>query len=226
MKRVAILFCGRVKTWQHCFDRFNNHILRPLHDAGYVYDGFLSHTSEELDEDTKQFIEKYNIVSYASVIPDISGITIPLDLNKNSKRLSFIMYYHWKNTFHLAEVYANTHNIRYDLVIYMRADQHFSSDLIIPDSINESIIYIPHGNDWTGLNDQFAMGSFKQMKQFTSIYDNLDYIYSKTNIGFHTETYVKLHTELQNIHIQRFSLDYVLHNGRQDHDIDNRLKEL
>jgi hypothetical protein len=226
MKRVAILFCGRVKAWQHCFDRFKHHILQPLHNAGYEYDGFLSHSSKELTDDTRDFIQNYNIVSYQTIIPDISSITVPLDPHKYYKRSPYVMYYHWKNAFHLAEEYSITNGFHYDLVIYMRADQYFNSDLNILDRLDSTAIYIPSGNDWTGLNDQFAMGSFENMKIFTSLYDNVHLIYSTTGIPFHTETYVKLFTKHVNMNIQRFQLDYILHSARFDPILDNYIKSL
>lgn len=215
MKRVALLFCGRVRAHEHCHSTFQKHIVTPLREAGYEYDSFLSHSSATVDQNTQAFIDNNKVVSYEMVIPDNSHLeSIPLHEWKTSTRRSFLMYYHWKNAFRLMEAYAEQHGIRYDVVIYMRADQYFSSNLEIPGTICKNTVYIPHGSDWTGLNDQFAMGDIDSMKIYTALYDNIRRLYEKTRIGFHTETYVLLYMQDVNMNIQRFALTYELHRAR------------
>lgn len=103
--------------------------------------------------------------------------------------------------------------MNYDLVIYLRADQHFYMDLTFPSfPLPDDTLYIPSGNDHTGINDQFAMGSMKAMEHYTNCFHHITEIYKKTNIPFHTETYVKLHN--QTMKIERFYLHYALQRGR------------
>jgi hypothetical protein len=212
MKRVALLFCGRVLTHQQCRPTFQKHIVTPLRNAGYEYDSFLSHSSETIDNDTQDFINNNNVVSYEMVIPNNSHLDhVPLSRTKVSKRVSFVMYYHWMNTYRLMKEYSERHSITYDFVIYMRADQYFSSDLILPAKLNNNTVYIPAGNDHTGLNDQFAFGTMDSMKIFTDLYNNVETLYNKTGIGFHTETYVLLYMIYMNMNVIRFPLHYVLH---------------
>jgi hypothetical protein len=110
--------------------------------------------------------------------------------------------------------YSEQNGIHYDIVIYMRADQYFRSNLQIPERLMKHTLYIPLENDNTGLNDQFAMGAVETMKIYTDLYDNVRHIYEKTGVGFHTETYVLLYMQDVNMNIQRFPLNYDLHPER------------
>lgn len=224
MKRVALLFVGRIYTWEHCYPTFKKHMIEAL--DGWEIDGFLCHNSEndlsvtchpsckhckELDETSPSrlddFCKKYFIKRFANEYHDISVYT-----QFEPHRIGPIrMHYCWQKGFELIEGMG----VNYDLVIYLRADQHFYQDLQLPEfPLRDDTLYIPEGNDHTGVNDQFAMGSMKAMKHYTSSFSHMMDIYKETGIPFHTETYVKLHNQKMNI--VRFPLHYALQRGRNE----------
>jgi hypothetical protein len=148
-------------------------------------------------------------------LPDNNHLSyIPFCNVRCGKALSYVMFYHWNNAYRLMKEYSERTGVRYDIIIYIRADQQFTSDLIIPEPIQPNTVYIPNGYDWEGLNDQFAMGDINSMKIFTDLYNNVDRIYTKTRVNFHTETYVQLYLEDVNINVIRFPLHYRLHPAR------------
>ena len=214
-KRVALLFCGRVRAHEYCHPTFQKHIVTPLRNAGYEYDSFLSHSTTQIDSSIQNFIENNRVISYEMTLPNNNHLSyIPLHKDRCGRALSYVMFYHWNNAYRLMKEYSERTGVQYDMIIYMRADQQFISDLIIPEPILPNTVYIPYGYDWDGLNDQFAMGDINSIRIFTDLYNNVDRIYNKTRVNFHTETYVQLYLEDANINVIRFPLQYRLHPAR------------
>lgn len=225
MKRVALLFVGRITTWVHCYPTFEKYILSAFKEDWEI-DGFLCHNSDnsltvschpscqsckEKDESSPSrlhdFMEKYHIKHFSNVSIDLSHYS-----EFEPHRIGPIrMHYGWAKGFEMIEKTG----IMYDLVIYLRADQHFYEPLVLPPlPLSDDVLYIPQGNDHTGVNDQFAMGNMKAMKHYTSCFHQMMEIYHTTGIPFHTETYVKLHN--QKMQIIRFPLHYALQRGRNE----------
>jgi hypothetical protein len=211
--RVAFLFCGRVTGHKDCYESFIQHIVQPLN---IEYDSFLAHNSENSDTDIDLFISRYNVKSFVNELPDIQQFhTIPRDLSTWGVN-GFKMFYYWKRSYELMEDYSKTHNVHYDIVIYMRADEIFQSDIkLLP--IEKNTVYIPEGYDWMGgLNDQMAIGDLDTIKRFMNVYSDIHRIYSDTHVLFHPESYVRLFTTMCRFKVMRFKLDYCLHKDRRE----------
>lgn len=214
--RIALLFAGRIKTFEHCYETFKKYISEPLKE--HDIDSFLSHNVINKSDDIETFSKLYNVKSYEETdMNDTSYYEkhVKLHSSKGSSYISFTMHYNIHNSFSIMEKYSIANNIKYDLVIYMRADQHFESPLLLPSTIEDNTVYIPDIYDYTGLNDQFAYGNFEAMKKYCSLYLNIEKYYKELHVGFHTETYVELNVQQQKLNLVRFNLQYLLHSGRK-----------
>lgn len=214
--KIGLLFAGRIKTFEECYDSLKFNILEQLKE--HEIDSFLSHNIINKNDDIKKFINLYNVKLYEETdMNDTSYYEKKIILNNNNgaRWTSILMYYNIYNAFNLMEKYSIENNIKYDIIIYLRADMIFKTPLIINRIIEENTVYIPNINDWAGINDQFAYGNFETMKKYCSLYLNVEDYYNKTNIKFHTETYVKIHINEQNLNLVRFDLNYDLHPKRQ-----------
>jgi hypothetical protein len=207
--RIALLFVGRVLSFEHCYERFRTYLLNPLLEAGHTVDAYLSHNAVNTLDDLALFCKLYPVKAYESIeVPDDTGL-IPLDPTKDARYTSMKMFYGWHRAWKLME----SSGISYDMVLYMRADQYFESPFPVPtEPPEEGILYVPEGYDWSGLNDQMAYGTPAVMRHYTNLYNNLSDIYKKTGVPFHSETYVKLHTF--SLALDRFPLQYQLHRQR------------
>jgi hypothetical protein len=75
-------------------------------------------------------------------------------------------------------------------------------------SINN--ILIPNGNDWSGLNDQFALGNYSVMYEYLNLYENLINLL-ESGCKVHPETILKRYLEIKKIKVVRFLLKYEIY---------------
>ena len=109
-----------------------------------------------------------------------------------------------KRVFGLLEEYCKTTQTSYDLVVSCRLD--LSMDAYSPELPLENTVYIPDGEDHTGINDRFAMGDLQTMKHYMNLYDNCAYLLENGISVPHPENlhlYNLLHCK---INIQRINL--------------------
>jgi hypothetical protein len=209
--KIALLFAGRIKSWELCWPNFNRYIKNQY--KGHIVHGFLCHNEENPLPNIRGFSIHYNIQKYENIKIDTTVLESLIPLNSDpvikARYQSFKMYFCWHRAYELMK----SMGIDYDIVIYLRADMVLNERLVLPDlPLADNTLYIPSLRDNKGLNDQLAFGSMKAMEHYTNIYSNLDKIYETTKIPFHTETYVKLHNE--SMIIKRFPLKYILHPKR------------
>jgi len=211
--RVAFLFCGRITGYKDCYESFIKHVVTSV---GVEYDSFLAHNSENSSADIDTFVNLYSVKKFTNEAPDVQSFhDLPRDLSTWGLN-GFKMFYFWKRAYELMESYSNSHNVQYDMVIYLRADEIFQSNLNLP-SIEKNCIYIPDGFDWLeGINDQLAIGQTDAMKKFMNVSSNIHRIYSDTHRTFHPESYVRLSTNMYGLRVVRFKLDYYLHKDRRE----------
>lgn len=208
--KIALLFAGRIKAWQHCYASFQKYILEPL--SGWQVDGFLCHNAENELPEIDRFIELYKIRKWTNSTQSItiSESALPLNLAMNGNLMSLKMYAFWSQAYSLMESYDES----YDAVLYLRADAVFTSPFILPTlPLPDDTLYVPVAEDWTGLNDQCALGSTKVMRHYTNLVNEVITIFENTRTPFHTETYVKLHNSI--FTLVRFRFDFSLHPMRR-----------
>jgi hypothetical protein len=211
--RIALLFCGRVNGYQDCYESFMNHIIRSF--DGVEYDSFLAHNAENRNVDIDTFLKLYNVKQHVNEIPAIDNVQgTPRHPEAEAMGLSgFKMFYYWKRAFELMEDYSKTHSIHYDIVIYMRADEFFQSNMVLP-YIEQNKIYVPEGYDHNGLNDQMAVGRIDAMRSYMNVYCEIPTIFQVYRRPFHPETYALIIAHYKKLTVVRFKLAYHLHVNR------------
>lgn len=108
------------------------------------------------------------------------------------------VYKQWYKCYRLFQCVPDT----YDWYVRMRPDVRLMSPIDIPHE-STNMIYIPHGNDRLGINDQLAYGSYAQMSHYMCLWKSMFIDPTRTS-----EETLKHH--LRDIPIQRVSLQYRL----------------
>jgi hypothetical protein len=75
-------------------------------------------------------------------------------------------------------------------IVIARTDINLSAKVNF--TIEPNVVYIPEGQDYGGLNDQFAFGDYAAMKYYCSMYDRIDE-YWNAGCKFHPETLLAYH---------------------------------
>jgi len=111
----------------------------------------------------------------------------------------------------------------YDLVISTRLDTWCYEPLnygLVAGAGDDDTVWVPHGSDWGGLNDQFAMGSYYAMEKYMMLYPEVEPILEglMKSIGYYgPEPLLKAHLDRVGVKVERFSLNYRLINGKMYH---------
>ena len=215
--RIALLFFGRLKAFEDCYESIKLNFLDLFKDS--TYDSFLSHNSNNISDNLKLFNDLYNVKEYESInVKEYINLSeyenIPLHHWKVSSKDSIYFCHNLQRVYQIMENYAKANSIKYDIVIVMRADMFFNKPFIISDNINENTIYTPILWDHTGINGQFAYGTTESIKLFCNINDNIRSIYEIYNEGYHIETYVGHNISLNKLNIVKVDIDYILHPKR------------
>jgi hypothetical protein len=202
---IAILFYGRI-------NHFDKKYLINILNSDYLVDIFYS-GDQEPPELIEQFIKIYNPISINN--EKISHLfnfekyyninQIACKANMDNMTRHFI---NLKRVFNLLETHVINNNIIYDLVISTRLD-------LCIDKLNiytpiHNTIYIPIGEDHTGINDRFAMGDIETMKKYMNIIDNCLYLLDNNLSNPHPETLTLSNIKYSNLKIIRFNMSTVI----------------
>jgi hypothetical protein len=77
----------------------------------------------------------------------------------------------------------------YDFYVHIRPDMKFNGPLRFSDyEAKPNTIYIPKGNDYRGINDQFAFGDYDTMRKYFSVYLNAWPLHLEGNL-FNSEVF-------------------------------------
>lgn len=91
----------------------------------------------------------------------------------------------------------------YDVYVRIRPDSKFNGPLKFSDhEIKPNTVYIPKGNDYRGINDQFAFGDYDSMRKYYSVYLNAPELFSEGNL-FNSEVYHLANLNKQGVNIVR-----------------------
>ena len=231
--RIAILFSGRIEKYDQHYTNIMERIVQD-HDADF----FLSH-SPELLEDLDDFARIYQpkaITNDPIEFSDFSGYTCHPDTSKPHNVLS--MWINRQRVFQEMRNYMINTNTWYDVVIHARIDTWYDEPLNYgallnkDNTIQDQEVFVPHGYDWGGLNDQFAVGNYYSMESYMTLYDDVQNVLDHVTIPdldihenrnmprayyYGPEPCLKKHLELQGVLVHRFPFRYRLINGKVFH---------
>ena len=215
LKRIAVLFVGRVKFYEKSLEWWKKKIV-PKYDVD-----FFCSVNGIRDEYHEKFVSDFG-VKYAEFGEfDTSG-SYGLSLYKHASGVApmnlLSMFYNLENGMRMIgerELDAGA----YDAVVYARADMVVDEDLglDIAFPLDENVVHVPEGGDYLdGLNDQFAYGTSGGMRAYGRVYGLIPELCTscgKHNTLFHQETILSKALNLQNIETRRFEFPFSLNRG-------------
>ncbi len=206
IQRIALLYYGRIRHFDALYKNTRASI-----GSAYAIDIFYSSDNEKLEE-IQKFVKLYRPISINNdaIVDRIDFTKYPYPdkhpyTNYDNMSRHFI---NKKRVFHLLEQYKEKTSTVYDIVLATRLDLQFDT-FYIP-TPEQNTLYIPEGEDHSGINDRFAMGDTESMKKYMNLYDTCEYILENrlakphpeqlalANIKHHTLTVkrVDIHCEL------------------------------
>ena len=201
--RIAVLFSGRVAGYSSNYESLFKGLLK-----GQEVYFFLSH-SPELQEDLEGFKLLFNpkILNNDEIVyPDVSNYPKKED-GKTNKHNTMCMFFNRKRVFEDLKKYMEETGEQYDLYISCRVDSYNISKInydLFQDCTDKDI-YIPYSGD--GINDRFAIGNFKAMETYMSLYDEIIDMLNEGTI-IHPETLLLTYLNRKSMNIQRFPYLY------------------
>ena len=204
--RIAVLFSGRVDGYISNYESLFKGLLK-----GQEADFFLSH-SPELQEDLDGFKKMFNpkILNNDEIVyPDVSNYRQSTNVHN-----TMCMFFNRKRVFEDLKKYMEEKGEQYDLYISCRVDSYNIAEMnydLFQDCTDKEI-YIPYLpvsspegvlGDYGGINDQFAIGDFKAMETYMSLYDEIIDMLNKGTI-LHPETLLLTYLNRKSMNIKRF----------------------
>lgn len=201
--RIAVLFYGRINWFRAHYDRFLD--VFGIKDKTNTVDFFLSSDAPPI-EDVTDFIELYKPIAVAT-----DPITYTVDLgaypvwpnrypgHTHNMTCHFI---NLKRVFGLLEEHRKTTGATYDIIVSSRLDLGLNRiPFVAPET---KTVYIPAGEDHTGINDRFAFGDFESMRDYMHLIDNAIPMMEKGLSCPHPETLTKSNLEYCGLKAVRF----------------------
>jgi len=196
--KVAVLFAGRIKSYEHVLsklldfkNRYTPTYYCSLNKAGN--DEELARFSKELGISPENI--NTEITPSPAFLDEISRKKIDIPHNVYS------MFYHENKAFSLIEKDVIDNKKQYDCILYTRADID-SPDTLELEMPKPNTIYIPEEDAHNGLNDRTAYGNFDAMKKYCSIIGTLTS--AKSMNGKNPEVILKDHLENQHLEVVLF----------------------
>jgi hypothetical protein len=225
--KVAIIFPGRITAYEHCTG---------LDDLYNRYDctAFCSLNKSNTNEYLNTFFRKYNIGPSQTHFEKTVYPEWLFKLKKHPWTKYDNLYsalYHAKRSFDLIKPYIVKNKVKFDVVLFYRADTHAKEPLILVKPVKNTV-YIPEGfygghpegfleqlkmtPQQYGINSTLAYGSYNSMKIYCGIVDCLHEICINNSIDFHHERLIMKGLELAHVNMHVFKYNYELHSRRHN----------
>ena len=188
---VAILFAGRVKTYEYVYNKLEAIKLK------YNPVAFCSINETATTGYINNFCDMFNIKEAQlnieqTILPNwISDFVFENHIQTMNPLNMYSMFYHQNKAFKLLEKYQNDNNMIFDIVLYYRADLD-STDTLVLNTPTDNTVYIPSERDYFGVNDRMAYGNYLTMKKYCSVVEKMETIVIKENIINNNEYYSNL----------------------------------
>lgn len=161
--RIALNYTGQLRSWNpQCKVNHLENIWSYAADAYFYTD----HDPEVIGhfEARVKFTKDQNVNWY----PD------PFQHHRyHDRKAPENTYYQTMRQWHCGFIGFNLIPQGYDIYVRIRPDIIFNGKLDFHEfDCSQKVIYIPQGNDYWGINDQFAFGNHEVMKIYYSVYQN------------------------------------------------------
>lgn len=172
--KIALLYTGHLRTWEKCKPNHEKCIWDKNCDLFFYT--YQDPQCLEFHRFTRIPEEGYYHPTY-----DIGHEFLK---NKRPETQVHNTLNQWHNNFTLWAMVPKV----YDIYVRIRPDIWFDASIYLRnhDPIKPSTIFIPEGNDYGGVNDQFAFGDYKAMRTFYEVYLNHRKLWQEGS-EFHSE---------------------------------------
>lgn len=172
---VVLCYTGFLRSWQTCAAN-HWHYLAELNKAdAYFYTYELPYIQVN---DLQGSISSYPIKQFVQCqhpFYDDPFAAHKFDSNKAGES----KVHHTYNMMHNNLVGFSLIPKGYDVYVRIRPDIKFNGPLKFSDhETKPNTVYIPKGNDYRGINDQFAFGDYDSMRKYYSVYLNCADLYN------------------------------------------------
>jgi hypothetical protein len=205
--KVAVFFSGRVQGYEDSYKFLKNFIDK------YNMDVFCSINSE-FDQYHQDFVKNFKCKKYNFELFKQGNFMLkPLIREFNNTNNGLSMFYNHRKCMDMILKYQLESNLRYDVVVYMRAD-------ILPTTRNgfslvlDDYLHVPAGADWDGLNDQIAYGSVEIMNRYCDLFYYVETYCNQLGCPPYPERLLKFHVNYLHIPVKRFQFSYTLNPKR------------
>ena len=212
--KIAVYFSGRITAYEHAIE----HMLKMKKENDITF--FCSLNLERVSMFEQRFFDLLGISENQYLIqptPSLPNWVKECFVYSDKVCIPENVYSHFfhnQQCWNLIQNFQVKQNIEFDLICKYRADILCSEPFSFV-SPEHQTVYIPEGNDHTGLNDQIADGNLKVMKNYSTLFERLENICSTRQCIFHPETLVEFNMKSNNICVQRFHFTYTLDNRRR-----------
>jgi hypothetical protein len=221
--KIAILYSGYPQYLHSCFDNHKKNIFTFFENncEGLDLFGHFWKTESSLEE----FLDDYRFINDEGIFTDykVQNQESQKIINyKNYKADNYFpihigntlsQVFSWKESWKIMNAYEEKMKNKYDLVMRIRPDEYFNSQLSLSSKISMNTLYFKdefiHLN--FGLNDHFAFGNRDLMFEFMNLYEN---IYDLIDKGCPVNLELLLGFQLRiikNIDIQKIKIDFDLY---------------
>jgi hypothetical protein len=197
--KIALLISGRINTDKNQYENFKKNFL----DNNDV-DIFVSYPYKYkiiLDEFIKLYKPKKIVESDEQYI-DVSSYPLYFQSNRHNVMCMFL---NRKKVLEAFNEYVLETKATYDCYISMRCDLIFNAQIDFNKCINQinqpnnDIIVAPNtGNQYGGVDDRFAIGTYNSICKYLNVYDNIIKLVN-SGIVIHPEMLTLKNLELQDI---------------------------
>jgi hypothetical protein len=203
--KVAVMFVGRIKGYVPYLSKlleFKNRYA-PTYYCSLNRPADNEEATKLFDDDVHKFSRELGIIPEnmnleTTPLPDfLKDVKDYKSWNPNN---AYSMFYHENKAFSLIEKDVIRNKRQYDCILYCRADMN-SEDILVLEFPKPNVIYIPSGEDFDGINDKLAYGSFDSMKKYCSVIKLLTSAESMN--GMMPESILKRHLDNEKLEIVR-----------------------
>jgi hypothetical protein len=204
MLKIALIYTGQLRTWELCRHNHAENIYTK--DCSMYW-----HTYEEPDVKTvmsSDNLEKYSIDGFRWHFVKVPEPFYPDPFKEHkyaARKRPETSVYQTLGQWHTNFIGFCLVPRGYDVYVRIRPDIKFNGRLDFTQyDYTGNNIYIPEGNDYGGVNDQFAFGNYDVMKAYYSVYLNCHQLW-EDGVEFHSEGMQQSNLNRQQINIVRMN---------------------
>jgi hypothetical protein len=209
--KVAMFFVGRVTAYKN--------VLQKLFDIQKRYNPviFASLNGEKIEtdlENSREFQKDFKIPSEQYNLEEIqfpNWLTTCWNNRPINPRAMFSMFYHMNRVFKMIETYQEKNAMKFDCILYYRADIDSSDTLTLSDKLEKNTIYLSKQDAIGGYNDRMAYGDYDSMKIYCNLYNSLESLFCGDRSLINPESILKKYLSEVKLNVSLINYDTRLH---------------